>query len=231
MTPPPCSSRSSRSTRPVISTWPIRTRRACSTATSWRGLPRCQARNRATMRRASSRCLSLYQALPKSRWCQMSSMRSSIPASAVPSAASTAAAWMTVPRCRSTSEVPAPAAASSSQRSPHLVNDSTWDGDSWMVPAGERAGVGQRGQRVPLPRVRAADPGRGEPGQLGRGGGPDRPGPARVGGRVAQLGGQRGQRQPVPSRPMRPARSPRRRRPVRPGTGTAGPRCPPRRPR
>ena len=37
---------------------------------------------------------------------------------------------MTVPRWRSTSERPAPTAASSSQRSPHLVNDSTWDGDS-----------------------------------------------------------------------------------------------------
>ena len=64
----------------------------------------------------------------------MSSIRSSMPASPAPSAASTAAAWMTVPRCRSTSEVPAPAAASSSQRSPHLVKDSTCDGDSWMIP-------------------------------------------------------------------------------------------------
>ena len=57
-----------------------------------------------------------------------------MPASSVPSAASTAAAWMTVPRWRSTSVPPAPAAASSSQRSPHLVNDSTWDGDSLMIP-------------------------------------------------------------------------------------------------
>ena len=65
-----------------------------------------------------------------------------------------------------------PGAASSSQRSPRLVNDSTWDGDSWMVPPVSGPGIGQRGQRVPLPRVRAADPGRGEPGQLGRGGGP-----------------------------------------------------------
>ena len=67
MTPAPRSSRSSRSTRPVISTWPIRTRSACSTATSSRGLLRCQARNLVTIRCASSRCLPLYQALPKSR--------------------------------------------------------------------------------------------------------------------------------------------------------------------
>ena len=37
---------------------------------------------------------------------------------------------MTVPRWRRTSDRPAPTAASSSQRSPHRVNDSTWDGDS-----------------------------------------------------------------------------------------------------
>ena len=90
-----------------------------------RGLAACQARNLRTIFSACSRCLTLYQTLPKSRWGQMSSMRLLISVSEAPPAASTAAAWITVPRCRSTSDQPAPAADSSSQRSPHRVNAST----------------------------------------------------------------------------------------------------------
>ena len=70
----------------------------------------------------------------------MSSMRPLISASVAPCAASTAAAWITVPRCRSTSDRPAPAADSSSQRRPHRVNASTWDGDSRTCSPGPAMG-------------------------------------------------------------------------------------------
>ena len=74
MTPRSWSSRSSRSTRPVISTWPTWTLSACSVASSSRGLAVCQSRNLRTIFSASSRCRVPYQTLPKSRWCQMSSI-------------------------------------------------------------------------------------------------------------------------------------------------------------
>jgi len=63
----PSESRSSRSTRPVISTAPTCARSFCSTATSSLGLAACQARNLRTMTLARSRSFSLYQGLPKSR--------------------------------------------------------------------------------------------------------------------------------------------------------------------
>jgi hypothetical protein len=59
-------------------------------------------------------------------------MRSPIAESVAPSAASTAAAWMTMPKWRTTSTDPAPTAISSSQRSPQRVNDSTCDGETRM---------------------------------------------------------------------------------------------------
>jgi len=57
----------------------------------------------------------------------------------------------------------------------------------------DRGGVGQLGQRVPLSRVRGADPGSG---QLGRGGPADGGRPGGVGG-PAQVDDQRGQGQPA----------------------------------
>ena len=73
------------------------------------------------------------------------------------------AAWITVPRWRRTSVRPAPTAASSSQRSPHLVNDSTWEGTAdRLAAAHDRTVAGQAGQRVPLARVGGADPGGGQ---------------------------------------------------------------------
>ena len=61
----------------------------------------------------------------------------------------------------------------------------------------DRAGVGQLGQRVPLARVGRADPGGGQPGQLGRRGLPDGRRALGVGGGPAQVGDQSGHGQPA----------------------------------
>ena len=61
---------------------------------------------------------------------------------------------------------------------------------------GDRPGIGQLGELVPLPRVGATDPGSGEPGELGGGGLAQCGRVVRVGRGPAQVGGQRGQRKP-----------------------------------
>ena len=129
----------------------------------------------------------------------MSSIRSPMPASSVPSAASTAAAWITVPRWRSTS-VPTGARRRFQQPAQPAPGERLDLGRGQLDdPAAQRAGIGQRAERVPVPWVGAAHPGRGQPGQLGGGRLAHRHRPRRVGGGPAQLGGERGQRQPGPA--------------------------------
>ncbi len=77
----------------------------------------------------------LYQALPKSSWCQISSIRPAMSAWSAPSATSAAAAWMTVPRLPETDGGLAPTADSISQRSPHVTNLSTCEGETLTSPS------------------------------------------------------------------------------------------------
>ncbi len=62
---------------------------------------------------------------------------------------------------------------------------------------GDRPGVGQLGELVPLPRVGTPDPGRGQPGELGRRRPAQRGRAVRAGRGPPEVGGERGQRQPA----------------------------------
>ncbi len=229
MTARPCSSRSARSMRPLMTTRPRSTLNDSSSATTSLGLSRCQSRNLSTILVAWSRCFSEYQELRNSRSFQISSRRSATWTSSIPSSAPaiSATAWMTLPIVLYSLGPPscAPTAEASSQRSPHVVNASTCDGEMVICSSSVNAGPGsesavmayQFSGLAPRTPARAGGPGarRRRAVAVPDGTGPPPPNASRQRARIAKA--------TVSSRPVAIVRWHRAR--VRSGSGTAVPRC------